>query len=454
MPTMPKSLKACLVALLLIGMTASPGRADRASRSVKAMRDGFAAECRRLSWVPQDLCTAIGGLEVSETRVAAYENSWVHRALGLQRGLDDDVPFLRELIPHTHNSFNSSAYPATLTQLDPNQLYSMRDQLRMDIRAIEMDVHTWLDRVVLCHGNEQDVGGTMVHVGCSVDRPLIDGLSELRGWLAEPANIDEIVLLYLENALDGDPVAHEKAAGDIARILGPLVYRPPTARPCAPMPMTISRASVRATGARVLIAGNCGPGAWGSWVHQRGPQWDETSIGTGDNYPDYPACLAERAAVGYATHLTRRYEDSTWIGEMTDGTGIGGTSDVTLTETRRMIRCGVNLPGFDQLHPDDPRLAALVWSWATNEPTAGGSCAAHGPDARFYARSCRDALPLACIDSARAWRIARACPRGTRGGVPANGFENEQLREAKAAAGVPWVRLAYGNVAGRGWVPG
>jgi hypothetical protein len=125
---------------------------------------------------------------------------------------------------------------------------------------------------------------------------------------------------------------------------------------------------------------------------------------------------------------------------------------VTLTETRRMVRCGVNLPGFDQLHPDDPRLTALVWSWATDEPAAGhGSCAAQGPDARFHARSCADALPLACVDAGGAWRVARVCPRGTQFGVPANGFENERLREA--ADGVTTVMLAYRDVPGRGWTP-
>jgi hypothetical protein len=37
--------------------------------------------------------------------------------------------------------------------------------------------------------------------------------------------------------------------------------------------------------------------------------------------------------------------------------------------------------------------------------------------------------------------------------VPFNGYDNEQLREAKAAAGVGTVRLAYSNVSGTGWAP-
>jgi hypothetical protein len=456
---MPKLLGVLLAALSLTLLAAPARAADPVTRTVKSVTDGTAAECRRLNWPPHDLCTAIGGLDISEARMQAYESSWVHRALTLQRRLDDGAPFLRELVPHTHNSFNSSAYPPTVTQLDPNQLHSMRDQLRMDMRGIEMDIHNWphidnvrgdINDVVLCHGEPVPIGPVVVHVGCSLDRPLTDGLSELRGWLMEPANTREVVLLYLENNLDGVPAAHDKAAADIESILGPLVYRPADhgAGPCAPMPMATSRAAIRAAGKRILIVGNCGPGAWGTWVHERGPLWDESSSPEGDDYPDYPACLAERATLHYDTHWIRRYEDSTWLSAVT-----GGGGSVTATETRRMVRCGVNMPGFDQLYPDDPRLAQLVWSWAPNEPSAAGHCAAHGPDARFRAVACTSGLPLACVDAARAWTIASTCPTGTTPGVPANGFENERLREAKVIAGVGTVLLSYRDVPGDGWVP-
>src|SRR5205823_9218012 len=99
-----------------------------------------------------EACAAIDGRPVSEARMQAYESSWVHRALSLQRGLDEGAPLAEEQLPHTHNSFNASSYrlptdgsaPSyypTLTNQDPNQAYSVTDQLRMDIRAIEVDVH-------------------------------------------------------------------------------------------------------------------------------------------------------------------------------------------------------------------------------------------------------------------------------------------------------------------------
>ncbi|MBA3653645.1 MAG: hypothetical protein H0W70_05560 [Actinobacteria bacterium] len=465
---MARLLGALTAVVLCVGLLIAPGAhaasvSDKVTRTIKVVRDDSAAECRRLQVVAHDVCSAVGGLDVSEQRMADYEGSWVHRALALQRGLDDAAPFLRQLLPHTHNSFNSAAYPVTLTQLDPNQLYSMRDQLRMDIRAIEMDIHKWPpvdnpldgpDDVVLCHATRVPVGPAIVHAGCSVDRPFTRGLVELRTWLTEPQNAGAVVLLYLENALDGDVTAHERAAADIENVLGPLVYRPADhgAASCAPMPMDVSRAAIRAAGRRVLIVGNCGPGAWGSWVHLRGPQWNESGSGMGDDYPDYPACLAERAALRYDTHLIRRFEDSTWLATMADGTGQGSPGQVTAVETRRMVRCGVNLVGFDQLHPQDPRLAALVWSWAVNEPSAsGGPCAAQGRDGRFRSVSCRPRRPRACVDRAGAWKVARRCPSGTTFSVPANGFENERLHEAAVAAGASSVLLAYRNAPGVGW---
>ncbi len=441
-----------------------PEIGPRACRSAQSVVWGVAARCRALFPGIDGACPIIDGRVIGEEQIAAYERSWVHRAIGLQRALDDGEPFFEQLLPHTHNSFNSSSYPPTLTNQDPNQVYGMRDQLRMDIRAIEMDVH-WVptlhgNSVVLCHGEPIAVPGTpvVVHVGCTIDRPLTAGLAELRRWLDAPANRGEVVLLYLENNLDGKARAHAEAAAAIRHHLGALVARPPVGQPCAPMPMSTSRAALRAAGTRVLIVGNCGPGEWGNWVHERGPRWDEAGSPPGDDFPAYPACRAAGSGVPFGTHLIRRYEDSTWLSAMV---GAGGA--LTLTDARRMVRCGVNLVGFDQLMPSDPRLAAIVWSWAPSHPsvTATGQCARQDGDGRFRAAGCGDAYRFACRDALGGWRATAAagpwadgsatCAAefpGTTFAVPANGYRNELLRAA--AAGDP-VWVAY-HQAGAAWV--
>src|SRR4051794_5205336 len=109
-------------------------------RSLQALEWGTAAACRTPLYAAPDAtapeyCGVFDGREVSEAKVAAYEKSWVHQALTLQRGLDEAAPFWEEQLGHTHNSFNASSYKiptdgsmpsyyATLTNQDPNQAYS------------------------------------------------------------------------------------------------------------------------------------------------------------------------------------------------------------------------------------------------------------------------------------------------------------------------------------------
>jgi hypothetical protein len=200
-------------------------------------------------------------------------------------------------------------------------------------------------------------------------------------------------------------------------------------------------------------------GAWGTFVHERGPQWAESGSGMGDDFN----CESERAGDNgtfFASHWIRHWEDSTWLSTM-----VGGAGEMTRAETQAMVACGVNMPGFDQLRASDGRLSDLIWSWAPDEPSANGGCAAQVPTeagGRFRAMNCGTSLPYACVDRAGNWRVTtltgpsgaakKACAhsfRGSRPGVPANGWENAQLRKAAKDASV-W--LSYRQVGGD-WTP-
>jgi hypothetical protein len=458
-------------------------------RSAEGIAWIAAAQCRlaarETSNFPDSVCTELDGRAIDEQQVADYEHSWVHQALTLQRGLDAEAPLWEEQIPHTHNSFNASAYylptdgsaPSyydTLTNQDPNQVYSLTDQLRMDIRAIEIDLH-WVPSPygnastagywpTMCHGDGEDPTGQglYAHVGCTDDRPMQDGLAEVRRWL--DANPGQFVVIYLENQLYGSPVAsqqlaHDTAAGVIEQQLGSLVYRPPAglaAGQCATMPYQVSRASMLAAHKQVLLVGNCGPGSsWNQWVFTRGSQWDESGDPTNYSAPD---CAKDEAAREQDASFRRYFEEQTWLEAMSAGTGQGQTSLISPATTAAMVRCGVNIIGLDQLLPSDPRLAALVWSWAPGQPAGAGDCALRGADGRFSTAACVQRHPVACVDGTGDWhattaaatfaKAAALCRKefpGSSFGVPPNGYRDGQLGRA-----VAWVD--YARVHGQ-WTP-
>lgn len=447
-------------------LEAVPEAGPRACRSLEAGTWLAAQACRRVEDLEEALCPTIDGRPVHEAAMAEFEASWLAEALALQRQLDLDVPLTQALLPHTHNSANSAAYPPTLSTLDANQVLTLTDQLRLGIRAIEIDVH-WTPHpsgdpaqgsraVVQCHGEPVATAAGTVHAGCSVDTLLVDLLREVQAWLEEPANANEVLLVYLENALDDDPAAHAAAAAAIQATLGDLVARPEPGDGCQALPVARSKGQLLAAGTRVLITGNCGPGGWTDWVFDRYPSWDESGGSTFN-------CTAERAKVAFDSVLVRRYEDSTWLSAM-----VGSGSHLDAATMTDLVRCGVNLVGFDQLHPGDDRLPSLVWSWRADEPTPGAtdSCAALGDDGRFFADACAVPRPVACRTATGGWAVthdAVAWPQlevacvaaGHPGaGVPANGWDSGALRAAADLAGAGEVWLAYRQDEAGQWITG
>jgi hypothetical protein len=473
----------CLVAALLA--VGTPASSQSGTDLVQACLDngGSASMCKGLHQtlrIPGGACRDIAandpacavfdGIEISEALVAAQESSWLNEALAHQRSLDDDHPLQDELWTHTHNSFNADAYPLqVLGGLDRNHIYSVGDQLRMGVRAIELDLHynlhltTAAPRAVqVCHGTEVPLpDGSNYHLGCELNSPLLGAyLTEISAWMDD--NPDEVLMLYLENALDENAQAHEQAAASLVDAFGDLIYAPPTTD-CTPIPMDVTRKQIRDSGARILITGNCGPAnsPWNALVHERGSRWKEGGLDYGDDFPAYP-CTERRADQDYANNWIRHWGDETGLSA---GAGSGG--DVTPNDALNMVRCGVNMVGWDNLVPFDERMGNMVWSWRMNEPStdADGYCARLADDDRFDAADCGGAgqtvMRFACYDGTN-WRVTRKSGRWSAGkatcraerlgafSVPWNGYEMERLKEATpdSAAGL-W--LNYHASGGR-WV--
>lgn len=220
--------------------------------------------------------------QLTATSVDGHACTWLHEALSLQDRLDRERPLNRSLWLATHNSFNASVYPG-LSSSDPNQSLSLLDQLRLDMRGIELDVH-WIPHAasggyapVLCHG----LGAEMLHFGCTpLDRHLREGLAEVADFLARPENREVVLLLDIEDQLSdfvppngsaANPVAHDLAIAEIEQALGERIYRPTPDGACHPLPLELSKAQVLAAGKQVLLTSGCGAGAaWTSWVFDIG----------------------------------------------------------------------------------------------------------------------------------------------------------------------------------------
>ncbi|MEX2557905.1 MAG: hypothetical protein WEB06_20025 [Actinomycetota bacterium] len=431
------------------------GGSERTCKSLEALGSLVAHVCRYAN-APAEACAFFKGKVISSELVDAYESTWVHRALTLQRALGSSLPLGEALFPSTHNSFNSASYPPTLSGFDANQQYTMTDQLRMDMRGLEIDVH-WFPSLTAAPGE----GGraplmchaTGPHIGCTIERHLRDGLTELRAWL--DANPTEVLILYIEDHLD-DETGHARAAATIEEELGTGSPRDLVLRPSGPcdegLPLDVSAADILAAGKQVVIASACGGGAaWSGLVHSQDDFWVE---GGADDFDANPPCGF--SAEEYATSWTRYFEDSTWLSTMVDGSA----SPLTSTHFAAMVACGVNMPSFDQLAPDDVRLEAVVWSWSPDEPStnAAGNCALHRGDGRFAADSCAAAHRAACVYADGTWALSStaspwataSCPAEATFSVPRNGPQNLALKTAKSAAGVSDVWLAY-SATGSGW---
>jgi len=420
--------------------------------------DAFSAECRRVG-IPDALCILPLAHQVTQAARDAYLTSWVHRTAQFQYALANPLPFRDAPWVGTHNSFNSLSNEFSLSHADSNQQLSLTQQLDIDVRSIELDLHyipqllglLGTRAVTVCHGQ-----GPEVHdLGCTTEPTFAKVLPEVATWLNAPGHSNEVILLYLEDNL-ANATAYASTIATLDQVLrrpdgSSLIYKPDPAQKaangCTPMPLGVSRDDVRATGARVVLVGSCAPG-WSADVFDWNPVHVES--GSTSAYQPYPACDATYGPSVYADKLVRYYEDSTLVSTLLDPTRPPvDPESLTPEKVAAMTDCGVNLFGFDQLLPEDGRIQSTLWSWAPDEPVAGaGSCTRQAPDGRWHAAPCTDLHPAACR-SGDTWSVtipvpALAAPAacaatGSTFALPRSGEQNARLRAVASTVGGAWV---------------
>lgn len=394
---------------------------------------------------------------LANPQVDSYRQSWEYRALSLQRLLDLGSPLASASFLHAHNAYNSKHYQNLGSYWDPNQQLSLAEQLDLGIRGIELDVHYSLGNafskeLLLCHGQDN-------HTGCSpFDRRFKDGLAEIGTWLRQPANRQEVLLLYIEDHMDGQ---YDRALSELNAQIGDLVYRPGS---CQSLPMNLTRATVLNAGKQVLIVGgNCSHGNWAASVYNYGYPTDN------DSFQAYPACRTNNYNTAFIqSNLVRIYEDGTELSKLF------GNPPPAITAQRmtELTRCGIGLIGLDHIQAFDSRLAAHIWSWGRDEPNnyAGTEhCAQQRADGRFNDIDCQRQAPFACRNTAGDWRLTNSPGPWSQGkamcqaefgsdyrfAVPKNGYQNLQLMQHKLNIGREVeVWLAYSDLQQESqWLP-
>lgn len=461
-------LTAALSAVLLVPASALADPVQEAGdRFVQKGVEQAAATCRRDPVGADECAEVLGTPDASAAAVDAYEGSETSRLLDLQRDLGDSLPVQAGLWVGTHNSANSTSERATLSQSDSNQQLSLTDQLRLDVRSLELDAHWWPSVTsagqapVLCHAQ-----GAPAHVGCTTERLLAAGLAEIAAWLE--AHPREVVLLYLEDHLEGQ-AGHDKAAADVVAAFGDRLYAPADGE-CTQLPLTLTRDAVRAAGAQVVVmTGGCRTGVGTAW---HGVAFAETQrkegrpVGYGGYGPTSGDCggLDRAAQVADDRVFRRWFEDSTFVNPATTLVGQASLDDGLTPETvAAMVRCGVDLLGLDQLVPSDGRLDALVWSFAPGQldAAAGSVAVQRASDGRWESTSVSGRLAAACQTADGAWLVTAPGPRVSAAGrceelgaafsVPRRGRDAQLLLEAQQAAGADRVWLPLTNAGAGTW---
>jgi len=371
---------------------------------------------------------ALSSIAVADS-IDNFNNSWAGQSLDMQRGLDVYSPISNNNILGTHNTFNSEAYTSCnfsvgCRYLDPQQKHSIKDQLRMGARFIELDVHwttkmeslfSYPKRLLLCHGV------------CSInDKYATEGFDEIASWLADSNSQDEVIILYIE---DHSQNHHGDLYSQLYSRFGDKIYQ---SNGCNSIPDGLTKADILSAGKQVIV-------------------WNDGGCSSNTN-------MSNLAFTGLG-NVNRTWEDQTTLSSIANWWNNNPSDTISSGDVRTLYETGANIVNLDDMVTTDGRIEAAVWSWDNNQPDNWGGaedCASQWGNGRWNDANCNNAYGYACEDSLGNWAVpyntgawnegAAAC--ATLGGsyqfsVPTNSKANNLLKVAKDSGGFNTVWLNH-----------
>lgn len=175
---------------------------------------------QRLSRSSSNLDARPGGWlddNIDSLRVLSEQPRPAETASDINEALALAAPVRQANVLTAHNAYNSTAYFSGQLIPGPNQRRALIEQLQLGVRSFELDVRAAGDHTRVCHAT--DCNTTSV---TSVRRLL----AEIDSWL-KGADNNDVVFIYLEDNIAGNPAGYQQLQRDIA-FLGDLVYTPGT----------------------------------------------------------------------------------------------------------------------------------------------------------------------------------------------------------------------------------
>ncbi|XP_071818112.1 uncharacterized protein MT2135-like [Apostichopus japonicus] len=381
---------------------------------------------------------------------------WLEFALKTQREIQLDEPFANFQMFDSHNAFNnrgdgfggndSCTWPPPYVrpcQTWANHEFSLIDQLNMGIRGLELDNWWCHDAMRLAH-----MGSDLKILCFERNKLWSSALNDIANWLAKDGNEGEFVRLYInEKSYQG----HDDEFNDpIWENFGNKVLTPQyLEEEYGGVWPTMRRLRENGKNVAVMIKTGASPEKDHGGLYVVRYDWRDAGMG---GFTPYPRCGGKNPD---DTRTWRFHGDATHYPIVYDGPSGGIMYDFV-----DMVKCNVQWPASDMVHPQMMRTA--VFTWAEGEPSQtlqSGTCIAlHGDNRWHVEQNCYQQFRHACqsagnkdvwtvSDTTRPYRYSGIiCPTGYKFSLPNNGYRQQKLFEAANGETV-WINYSP-------WLPG